>query len=268
MASTIDAITLAQLGMSAIGPARNGVDWTYKQDVIDAAIAIQGIVDIDLPELLDATKFTGILRHVGEGTGSSNTGGNGVPNGRIALGIENTQSGKFSKAGEVDVHAGEWANSAAGKRMKAHADGLIGHRVLVFKKNESTEDGVNRKTLLRLVDLGRANQTASPDPELAAKPASKPATATAGPAPSSNDDDIRAQVPADGKAIVATAAEKLGLDRAAVKAVAEAHDLFTKDAMAAADSRAKLWELLCDEAASQVTAEAESALREPTDAAF
>ena len=48
----------------------------------------------------------------------------------------------------------------------------------------------------------------------------------------------------------------------------DAHDLFTKDAMAAADSRAKLWELLCDEAASQVTAEAESALREPTDAAF
>lgn len=269
---SIDPTTLAGMAIAAVGPARNGIGFNYKQDVIDAAIAIQGLVEVDLPELLDCDKFTGILRQIGEGTGAASGGGNGVGQGRIALHIENTSSTKFSTEGEIDIHAGHWANSGLGKRMVEQAKGLIDHRVLVFKKLETTDDGQKRKTILRLVDLGPARESA-PRPEQTANTAKGDTNATTGSAnattPAVTDADaMRDQVPDDITALIAKADDALGVDRDTCVEIAKNLGVYDKNKLKNKGNLTKLWEALIDHVQPQVSNAAEQILSETEDAPF
>ncbi|AXV10035.1 hypothetical protein DVS28_b0265 (plasmid) [Euzebya pacifica] len=292
---TIDPALLTAAAIGAVGPAKGGISYGWKLDVMDAAAELLGFVGYDMANLLECVQFNGILRKVDISPGGA---GSGAGKGRLRLYIEseNVDRGD-TKAGEIQTIASHFATSVAGKRMQAKANALIGHRVRVFKQADEIKEGehAGRKTwvVVALVDRGPeggygntadaappveqaqtnpkpASVTAAPAPvaEAAPEPAGKTAPAQAAPAQAATANDARNDVPTTGKAIVAKAEQTLSLDRATVVSIAEAADLFNKTAMADPAKRAELWGLLCDHAAAQVTEEAEAALRQPEDAVF
>jgi hypothetical protein len=276
---TIDPALLTAAAIGAVGPAKGGISYGWKLDVQSAAAELLGFIGYDMANLLECVQFNGILRKVDISPGGE---GSGAGKGRLRLYIEseNTDRGD-TPAGEIQTIASHFATSVAGKRMQAKASGLIGHKVRVFKQADEIRDGkhAGRKTwvVVALVDRGPesgygSTEDSAPPVEQAEKSNAKPVSATAAPAPVEKPAPApaaaRDDVPTTGKAIVAKAEQTLSLDRDTVVSIAEAADLFNKEAMADPAKRATLWGLLCDHAAAQVTEEAEAALRQPEDAAF